>query len=60
MELNWRKSSYTSQQGGDCVEVAWTQYQVYTRDSKHPELGHLDLPTREWSALLHAVRTGEV
>ncbi|WP_236543972.1 DUF397 domain-containing protein [Spiractinospora alimapuensis] len=30
------------------------------RDSQHPDLGHLSFTTNEWSAFLHAARTGEL
>ncbi|MER7562987.1 DUF397 domain-containing protein [Streptomyces sp. NPDC097941] len=36
MESNWRKSSYSSDQGGECVEIAETTSAVSVRDSKTP------------------------
>ncbi|MFI6434195.1 DUF397 domain-containing protein [Streptomyces sp. NPDC050759] len=36
MESNWRKSSYSSDQGGECVEIAETVVAVSVRDSKTP------------------------
>ncbi|MGW4563403.1 DUF397 domain-containing protein [Streptomyces sp. NPDC004561] len=37
MESKWRKSSYSSDQGGNCVEVADTSSAtVAVRDSKNP------------------------
>lgn len=36
MEINWRKSSYSSDQGGNCVEVAMTPSHIAVRDSKIP------------------------
>ncbi|MFC8097909.1 DUF397 domain-containing protein [Streptomyces sp. NPDC057363] len=33
-ELGWFKSSYSSAQGDDCVEVAVTEQSVHVRDSK--------------------------
>nr|WSZ17564.1 DUF397 domain-containing protein [Streptomyces canus] len=36
MESNWRKSSYSSDQGGECVEIAETVTAVAVRDSKTP------------------------
>ncbi|MEU3997463.1 DUF397 domain-containing protein [Streptomyces fungicidicus] len=33
-ELGWFKSSYSSAQGDDCVEVAVTEQTVHVRDSK--------------------------
>ncbi|MFJ4618303.1 DUF397 domain-containing protein [Streptomyces sp. NPDC088812] len=34
--IQWRKSSYSSDQGGECVEVAETPATVAVRDSKSP------------------------
>ncbi|MFB7335921.1 DUF397 domain-containing protein [Streptomyces adustus] len=34
--IQWRKSSYSSDQGGNCVEVAETSATVAVRDSKNP------------------------
>lgn len=31
----WRKSSF-SQDGGECVELAWLDGQAFARDSKNP------------------------
>ncbi|WP_405964445.1 DUF397 domain-containing protein [Streptomyces sp. NBC_00723] len=37
MELNWRKSSYSGDQGGQCVEIAATPAAtIAIRDSKTP------------------------
>ncbi|WP_435270873.1 DUF397 domain-containing protein [Streptomyces sp. 1222.5] len=37
MGSNWRKSSYSGDQGGDCVEVAeLAEATVAVRDSKNP------------------------
>ncbi|MFD5268626.1 DUF397 domain-containing protein [Streptomyces sp. NPDC058335] len=37
MEINWRKSSYSSDQGGNCVEIAdLPGAAVAVRDSKTP------------------------
>ncbi|MFI9173007.1 DUF397 domain-containing protein [Streptomyces lincolnensis] len=37
MESNWRRSSYSSDQGGECVEIAdFPEGTVSVRDSKTP------------------------
>ncbi|MFI8068951.1 DUF397 domain-containing protein [Streptomyces sp. NPDC086033] len=36
METTWRKSSYSGDQGGNCVEIAETPATVAVRDSKTP------------------------
>ncbi|MFI1378589.1 DUF397 domain-containing protein [Embleya sp. NPDC020886] len=55
----WRKSTYSSNNGGNCVEVADGFAAVPVRDSKAPALGHLTIAPAAWSALLttlHATR----
>ncbi|MFV2195358.1 DUF397 domain-containing protein [Nocardiopsis sp. LOL_012] len=52
----WHKSSYSDGRGGECVEVAEGKVTA-VRDTRNRDLGHLDIPAREWSALLTALRT---
>jgi hypothetical protein len=54
----WRKSTYSNQTGGECIECRTTQDHVLVRDSQHPAHGHLAFPGTEWAAFLHAVREG--
>ncbi|OLT31669.1 hypothetical protein BJF79_00200 [Actinomadura sp. CNU-125] len=35
--IKWRKSKYSSAQGGDCVEVASLSGNIGVRDSKDPD-----------------------
>ncbi|MFJ9554626.1 DUF397 domain-containing protein [Nocardiopsis sp. NPDC101807] len=53
--MNWHKSSYSGGNGGDCVEVAEGPV-TGIRDTQNRHLGHLDIPSPEWTALLNAVR----
>lgn len=53
---NWRKSSYSSSHGQNCVEVADVPFGTAVRDTQHRELGHLEFTATEWSALLGTVR----
>ncbi|MCI3274839.1 DUF397 domain-containing protein [Streptomyces cylindrosporus] len=39
----WRKSSYSGNTGGDCVEVAHLEPGIAVRDSKNPAHGTLAL-----------------
>lgn len=50
--LVFRKSSYSSGQGQNCVEVADLGSGTAIRDSKHPGEGHLSFPAVEWAALI--------
>ena len=52
----WRKSSYSSDTGGECVEVADLDLGTGVRDSKHPEAGHLLFPSSEWTGFLKNLR----
>ncbi|QVQ50103.1 DUF397 domain-containing protein [Spiractinospora alimapuensis] len=56
----WHKSSYSAPRRENCVEVADLPKGAAVRDSQHPELGHLSFAASEWSAFLHATRTGEL
>lgn len=53
---NWRKSSYSSSHGQNCVEVADLPSGAAVRDTQNRELGHLTFGGPEWSALLDTVR----
>ncbi|GAA3722007.1 hypothetical protein HDA32_002142 [Spinactinospora alkalitolerans] len=50
--MNWHTSSYTSGDGGNCVEVAETPEVVYVRDTKNRGHGSLTFPASEWTAFL--------
>lgn len=54
--LTFRKSSYSAT-ANDCVEVAdLSTCGVAVRDTQNRAVGHLPFPTREWAALLDALR----
>ncbi|MER5969150.1 DUF397 domain-containing protein [Streptomyces sp. NPDC002055] len=59
----WVKSSYSSQDGGDCVE--WSPAHVSAhgtvpvRDSKDPEGPALMFEPAAWSAFVTGVQAGE-
>ena len=49
----WRKSSYSGNNGGDCVEVArTTNGTVAIRDSKDPDGAKLALTAAAWAAFM--------
>ncbi|WP_369212592.1 DUF397 domain-containing protein [Streptomyces flavofungini] len=50
--LAWKKSSYSSGEGGQCVEVAWTVRSVHVRDSKRAAGPVLTVAHTEWTAFL--------
>lgn len=51
-DLRWFKSSYSSNEGPDCVEVASTPAAVHVRDSKVPGGPRLDFAPEAWTAFL--------
>ncbi|NEA67584.1 DUF397 domain-containing protein [Streptomyces sp. SID12488] len=58
LESAWFKSSYSSDAGGSCVEIATlTSAHVALRDSKFPEGPALLLPPEAFVALLDHVRS---
>ncbi|MFG2192479.1 DUF397 domain-containing protein [Streptomyces sp. NPDC048639] len=55
----WRKSSYSNESGGNCIEVADGYDAVPVRDSKDPEGPALAFPADSWTAFVSAVKAGE-
>lgn len=52
----WRSSSYSNQEGGDCVQVAdGFPGVVPVRDSKNPTGPALVVPAAAWSAFIAGV-----
>jgi hypothetical protein len=57
----WRKSSYSNNAGGECVEVAdGLPGVVAIRDSKDPHGPALVFPAGAWSAFIAAVRAADI
>jgi hypothetical protein len=59
LKLHWRKSSYSGNGGGNCVEVAQCpDPAVAVRDSKNPH-GHILIVTpHEFQAFIAGVKSG--
>ncbi|UNS98337.1 DUF397 domain-containing protein [Streptomyces tubbatahanensis] len=56
----WRKSSYSNQDGGACIEVADNVATlVPVRDSKTPHGPVLTFPPATWTSFISALRHGE-
>jgi Domain of unknown function (DUF397) len=57
---DWRKASYSSTNGGACVEVAGNLPGIVAvRDSKDPDGAVLAFSPGEWRAFAAGVKTGE-
>ncbi|GGW55877.1 DUF397 domain-containing protein [Streptomyces griseoloalbus] len=50
--LDWFKSSYSSGEGGACVEVAPATTVIHVRDSKERGGPQLAFPRRAWSGFV--------
>lgn len=57
--VRWRKSSRSTDNGGDCVELAELAGVVGVRDSKHPENGHLSMTRTALAGLVADVKAGK-
>jgi Domain of unknown function (DUF397) len=56
----WRKSSYSSGNGGNCVEIAGNvPGAVVVRDSKDPNGPVLTLTPGQWRTFAAGVKTGD-
>ncbi|MGW4160582.1 DUF397 domain-containing protein [Streptomyces sp. NPDC004788] len=51
-DLNWFKSSYSSEQGGNCVEVAACSHTVHVRDSKDTTIPSIAVSPAAWAAFV--------
>jgi hypothetical protein len=59
-EPRWRKSSYSGNGGGSCVEVACRDDMILVRDTKDHGHGPVQRYTpAEWRAFVAGVRAGE-
>ncbi|MFF7115503.1 DUF397 domain-containing protein [Streptomyces albogriseolus] len=60
-EGNWKKSSYSGAQQGDCLEVQATmEGLVAARDSKAPHLGVFVFGADQWAAFIADVKSGRL
>ncbi|KAA2254930.1 DUF397 domain-containing protein [Solihabitans fulvus] len=56
----WRKSSFSSDQGGNCVEVAaLADGLMAVRDSKAPEAGTVTFTRAGMAAWIDGIKAGE-
>lgn len=58
--LDFRKSSYSTGTGQNCVEVARTPTGVAVRDSQNRKLGHLAFDATEWHTFLKEIKEGNL
>jgi hypothetical protein len=53
--VDWRKSTYSSGNGGDCVEIA-SDDMVMVRDTTNRDGGTLGFSTAAWEQFLGTIR----
>jgi hypothetical protein len=53
---NWRKSSHSDGNGGDCVEVANAMSVIMVRDTTDRGGATLSVPAAAWTTFLTTVR----
>lgn len=57
-DLIWRKSSRSSTNGGQCVEIADNlPYVVVVRDSKDPNGPAIEFSTTDWMNFIRYIKT---
>jgi hypothetical protein len=53
---NYRKSSYSGGQGGNCVEVANSARTIAVRDSKDTKGPHLEISSETWHSFTSRIQ----
>jgi hypothetical protein len=57
MNLQWRKATYSSGNGGNCIEVAAADRTVAVRDSRDPDGPRLTFAAPAWQAFGAKLKT---
>lgn len=57
-QLVWFKSSYSTGNGGDCVEIAAVHTSVYIRDSKQANSPVLSVGSAGWAQFVRMAARG--
>ncbi len=58
--LSWRKSSYSTSNGGNCVEVGTNPHTLAVRDSKSPDGTTLAIASGKWLAFTRRMKASFV
>lgn len=53
---NWRKSSYSNDSGGDCIETASADGVIMVRDTKNRDGMTLSVPAAAWQRFMASLR----
>ncbi|MCC2276975.1 DUF397 domain-containing protein [Streptomyces sp. ET3-23] len=57
-QLAWFKSSYSTNEGGECIEIAITEHVVHIRDSKGRARARLTVARAEWVRFVRTAARG--
>ena len=57
--LQWRKSSFSGNGGGNCVDVAVDGEKIYVRNSKKPAGATVAFTQSEWNAFISGAKNRE-
>lgn len=57
MNMQWRKATYSSGNGGNCIEIAAGDRGIVVRDSKDPDGPRLTFGTKTWQAFAAKVKS---
>lgn len=55
---DWRKSSHSHGESGDCAELAAIADVIGVRDTKNRAAGYLQINKRDFASLLNELRAG--
>lgn len=56
--IEWRKSSYSTGNGGNCVEVGTGRQLIAVRDSKDPNGPALAFSRGDWDVFIRHIKDG--
>lgn len=54
--MDWRKSTYSNANGGDCVETASEDRVILVRDTANRDGGTLAFPVDAWAAFAASLK----
>jgi hypothetical protein len=57
--IEWRKASFSTGNGGACVEVATIAHVVAVRDSKDPDGPKLAFTAEAWDSFIKHIKHGQ-
>jgi Domain of unknown function (DUF397) len=59
LSRDWATSSYSTSNGGNCVQALDTGHAVQVRDSKNPDGPVLTFPRAQWASFITEIKNGQ-